>query len=60
MYPGQYETENYYLEPEPEPEPQPSFFKKLLYLTREILETIVPAVLIALLINLFLDQATRV
>jgi signal peptidase I len=31
-----------------------------LYLFREILETIVPAVLIALLINLFLAQATRV
>jgi signal peptidase I len=58
MYPRQFETENYYLEPEPEP--QPSFFKKLLHLAREILETIVPAILIALLINLFLAQATRV
>ena len=58
MYPGQFETGNYYLEPEPEP--KPSFIKKLFYLVREILETIVPAVLIALLINLFLAQATRV
>jgi len=58
MYPGQFETRSYY--PPPEPEPKPSIFKKLLHLTREILETIVPAVLIALLINLFLAQATRV
>lgn len=59
MYPGQYNTDgNYYLEPEPQP--SPSFFKRILYLAREILETIVPAVLIALLINLFLAQATRV
>lgn len=55
---GQFETGGYY--PEPEPKPKPSFLKKLLYLSREILETIVPAVLIALLINLFLAQATRV
>ena len=58
MHPGQFETGNYYSEPEPEP--KPSFIKRFLYLTREILETIVPAVLIALLINLFLAQATRV
>src|SRR5512136_3355528 len=31
-----------------------------LRLTREILETIVPAIIIALLINLFMAQATRV
>ena len=58
MYPGQSETGDYYQEPELQP--KPSFFKKTLYLLREILETIVPAVLIALLINLFLAQATRV
>lgn len=58
MYPPQFETDDYYREPEPQS--RPSFFKKLLYLVREILETIVPAVLIALLINLFLAQATRV
>ena len=55
MYPehyGQYE-------PEP-PVAKPSVLKRFLHLTREILETIVPAVLIALLINLFLAQATRV
>jgi signal peptidase I len=34
--------------------------RKFLHLVREVLETIVPAVLIALLINLFLAQATRV
>ncbi len=58
MYPGQFETDDHYIEPEPEP--RPSQIKKVLYLVREILETIVPAVLIALLINLFLAQATRV
>jgi signal peptidase I len=58
MYPGQPDPGNYY--PEPEEQPKPSPVKKILYLTREVLETIVPAVLIALLINLFLAQATRV
>ncbi len=57
MYPQQFDTNPPYLEPE---KPKPSLIKKLLYLTREVLETIVPAVLIALLINLFLAQATRV
>jgi signal peptidase I len=55
MYPEQFSE----FEPEPTP-PGPSFFKRFLHLSREILETIVPAVLIALLINLFLAQATRV
>lgn len=58
MYSDQFEPGNYYHEPEPEP--KPSAFKRFIHLTREILETIVPAVLIALLINLFLAQATRV
>jgi signal peptidase I len=59
MYPGpgQFEKENYW---EPEPQPKTSFLKKVLHLIREVLETVVPAVLIALLINLFLAQATRV
>ena len=57
MYPGQYEPENYW---EPEPEPKPALLSRVLHLVRELLETIVPAVLIALLINLFLAQATRV
>jgi signal peptidase I len=35
-------------------------FARFLHLIRETLETIVPAILIALLINLFLAQATRV
>ncbi|MEM7344309.1 MAG: signal peptidase I, partial [Chloroflexota bacterium] len=60
MYPNEREIEQYYWEPEPPPPPKPSFLKRMLHLTREILETIVPAVLIALLINLFLAQATRV
>ncbi len=59
MYPGQYQPEDYYYW-EPEPPPKRSLWKQVLHLTRELLETIVPAVLIALLINLFLAQATRV
>lgn len=58
MYPEQIESGHYYLDPEPQP--KRSLIKKFFYLIREILETIVPAVLIALLINLFLAQATRV
>ena len=58
MYPEQFESGHYYLDPEPKP--KRSLIKKFFYLIREILETIVPAVLIALLINLFLAQATRV
>ena len=57
MYPGQFDPEDYWAA---EPEPEPSFLKKVLHLIREVLETVVPAVLIALLINLFLAQATRV
>lgn len=56
MYPEQQYSQ---YEPEP-PVAKPSVFKRFLHFTREILETIVPAVLIALLINLFLAQATRV
>lgn len=59
MIPDHFGFDDYPIEPEPPP-PQPSTLKRLLRLTREILETIVPAVLIALLINLFLAQATRV
>ena len=58
MYPEEFESGQYYLDPEPQP--KRSLIKKFFYLIREILETIVPAVLIALLINLFLAQATRV
>lgn len=58
MYYQSFEPGNYYLEPEPKP--KPSLLKQALRLMREVLETIVPAVLIALLINLFLAQATRV
>ncbi|MBN1218858.1 MAG: signal peptidase I [Anaerolineae bacterium] len=57
MYPGQFEPEENW---GPEPEPKASFLNKVLHVVREVLETIVPAVLIALLINLFLAQATRV
>lgn len=41
-------------------DPPPSFGKRILRALRDVLETIVPAVIIALLINLFLAQATRV
>jgi signal peptidase I len=57
MYSGQFDPADYN---EPEVQPQPSLIKKVLRLVREVLETVVPAVLIALLINLFLAQATRV
>jgi len=36
------------------------FGKRILQTIREVLETVVPAIVIALLINLFLAQATRV
>ncbi len=52
-----------YLEPEElefQPQSNTSLSKKLVHLIRESLETVVPAVLIALLINLFMAQATRV
>ena len=56
MYPDPFDHNGIYQEAKP----KTSFLKKVLYLVREVLETIVPAVLIALLINLFLAQATRV
>jgi signal peptidase I len=40
--------------------PSPPFGRRMLRALRDVLETIVPAVIIALLINLFLAQATRV
>jgi len=58
MNSGQFDTDSYY--PELEPQPKRSWLKRGLHLLREVLETIVPAVLIALLINLFMAQATRV
>ena len=63
MYPEQYEPDNYYKQPdrvEYQPPPKRSLIKKIFHVVREVLETIVPAVLIALLINLFMAQATRV
>lgn len=59
MYPDPYNNDYQNFEPEPELK-RPSFLARLLHLVRETLETIVPAILIALLINLFLAQATRV
>jgi signal peptidase I len=59
MYPGQYPPEDYYYW-EPEPPPKKSFIKRTVHLVKEALETIIPAILIALLINLFLARATRV
>lgn len=48
--------------PEPETPPPPALGagRRFLRLLRELLETIVPALLIALLINIFIGQATRV
>ncbi len=39
---------------------RPSFFAQLKGLLREVLETVLPALLIVLVINMFLAQATRV
>ena len=58
MYPGQSQSDEYYWEPEPSP--RKPFVKKIIHLIREILETVISAVLIALLINLFLVRATQV
>ena len=63
MHSEQFDTDDYYIDQdglEPELPPRRSFLKKVLHVIREVLETIVPAVLIALLINLFMAQATRV
>jgi signal peptidase I len=40
--------------------PPPGLGRRLLRLFRELLETVLPAILIALLINVFVGQATRV
>ncbi|NLF14685.1 MAG: signal peptidase I [Anaerolineaceae bacterium] len=42
------------------PPEAPGAVQRLLRLVREVLETLVPAILIALLINVFVGQATRV
>ncbi len=44
----------------PDPQSEPSWGRRIVRLFREILETILPAILIALLINVFVGQATRV
>lgn len=50
-----------YDEPEPlDSPPRRGLFRELLQLVREVLETLLPAILIALLINVFVGQATRV
>ncbi|MDM8528864.1 signal peptidase I [Anaerolineales bacterium HSG24] len=56
IYSEPFNLEEYYTEPEPEP----SALFKLAQFLRNILETVIPAALIAILINLFLAQATRV
>jgi signal peptidase I len=48
------------MEPGLEPEPQRRAGWRLLRGLREVLETVLPALLIALLINVFVGQATRV
>ena len=45
---------------EPTPAPQPGLGLRFIRFLREALETILPALLIALLINVFIGQATRV
>jgi signal peptidase I len=45
---------------EPSLPPNPSTGRKMVRALREILETVLPALLIALLINVFVGQATRV
>ena len=47
-------------EPEIEEQPRASRFRTLRWLLQEIAETVIPAVIIALVINLFLAQATQV
>jgi signal peptidase I len=42
------------------PPPQPSAGRRIARFLREVLETVLPAILIALLINVFVGQATRV
>lgn len=48
------------LEPTIQPPPGPSGKRRALRFVREVLETVIPALLIALLINVFVGQATRV
>lgn len=45
---------------EPAPPPSPGGGRRMLRFFREVLETVLPALLIALLINVFVGQATRV
>ena len=54
--------DNWDSRPEPiEPRPRgPGAARRFVHLVRELLETIVPAILIALLLNVFVGQATRV
>ena len=47
-------------ETETSPPPQPGGGRRLVRFIREVLETVLPALLIALLINVFVGQATRV
>ena len=47
-------------EEQPQQSPTPGVGRRLLRLVREVLETVLPAILIALLINVFIGQATRV
>lgn len=47
-------------EPEAPTPPRPSGSRRMVRFIREVLETVLPALLIALLINVFVGQATRV
>lgn len=48
------------LEPAVQPPSRPSRRRRAVRFVREVLETVIPALLIALLINVFVGQATRV
>jgi signal peptidase I len=56
-YPDPYDEHELAVSPT---EPSPSPARRFLRAVREVLETIVPAIIVALLINIFLAQATRV
>lgn len=43
-----------------DPQPEPGWGRRMVRFFREVLETVLPAILIALLINVFVGQATRV
>jgi len=55
MYMEKFDPDSYF-----EPEPREHFVYRIVRLVRGVFETVIPAILIAIIINLFLAQATRV